>query len=127
MKFHTENCCGDARGVDSSVRSALPGAEVFRVEGSGRGAFAARSIRFVRALAAAGGVLVSFPGQPCPVGLAPSPLSSRCFCGLGSGSWASVAFACGLRLPVVVWVPCSTWVPAWGFRSVGAGFWVFGA
>jgi hypothetical protein len=115
---------GDARGVDATVHQFCPTAEVFTVEGSGRGAFAERSIRFVRALVESGGFLVSFPGQPCPVQLSPSPLSVECFCGLGSGSWASLAFARGLGVSCFVWVPDSRWVPGWGFSSLGGGWWV---
>jgi hypothetical protein len=113
---------GCARGVDSAVRLACPGASVFSVVGSSRAAFALRSVRFVSSLAARSGVLVAFPGSACPVELAPSPSSSACFCGSGSGSWASVAFAVGLGVPVLVWVPRSAWLPSWGFRSLGGGW-----
>ena len=116
---------GCARGVDSAVRSRFPSACVFRVSGSGRGAFAARSARFVSRLSAAGGVLFSFPGRPCPAGLVPSASSSACWCGLRSGSWASLAFAVGLGVPCCVWLRHGLSVPAsWGFVSVGSGWWV---
>jgi hypothetical protein len=116
---------GCARGVDGAVRCRFPSACVFRVAGSGRGAFAARSARFVRALSASGGVLFSFPGRPCPAGLVPSVSSSACWCGLGSGSWASLAFALGLGVPCCVWLPGSVCPPAsWGLVSVGGGWWV---
>ena len=116
---------GCARGVDGAVRSRFPGACVFRVSGSGRGAFAARSARFVRRLSSSGGVLFSFPGRPCPAGLVPSASSSACWCGLGSGSWASLAFALGLGVPCCVWLPAGLSVPSgWGLLSVGGGWWV---
>ena len=116
---------GDARCVDGAVRSAVPGCQVFRVSGSGRGAFAARSVRLVRALAADGGVLFSFPGRACPVGLVPSGDSWVCFRGLGSGSWASAALAVGLEVPVCLWLPAGLSVPAsWGLIPVGGGWWV---
>ncbi|MGV2831981.1 hypothetical protein [Myxosarcina sp. GI1(2024)] len=116
---------GCARDVDGAVRSRFPSACVFRVSGSGRGAFAARSVRFVRRLSSAGGVLFSFPGRPCPVGLVPAASSSACFCGLGSGSWASLAFALGLGVPCCVWLPAGVSVPAsWGLVAVGGGWWV---
>lgn len=117
---------GCARGVDAAARAAFPGARVFSVSsfGSGRGAFAARSVAFVRALSSAGGVLLSFPSSACPVGLVPSASSSRCFCGAGSGSWASLAFAVGLGVPCVVFAPFG--VPAgWGFSSCGGGWFSF--
>lgn len=118
---------GCASGVDAAVRSAFPSAVVFSVAsgsfGSGRGAFAARSVAVVRAVAAAGGLWVSFPSSSCPAGLLPSASSSRCFCGAGSGSWASLAFAVGLGVPAVVFCPAG--VPSgWGFSPVsGAPGW----
>lgn len=126
---------GCAAGVDAAFRSAFPGASVLAASsfGSGRGSFAARSVACVRAVAVAGagsagsflgGLWVSFPSSPCPAGLLPSASSSRAFCGAGSGSWASAAFAVGSGLPVLVfgWVP-----PAgWGFVSLGGGWWFSG-
>lgn len=127
---------GCAAGADAFVRAAAPSAAVFSASafGSGRSAFARRSVALVRAVSVGGpgSGLVVFPAAPCPAGLVPSARSSACFCGLGSGSWASAAFAAGLGLPVLVF-PCGfsalppwgTWVPAaasgvWaqGFRLV---------
>ena len=110
---------GCAGGVDRFFRSQFPAARVFSASsfGSGRGAFAARSVAVVRAVAGASGVWVSFPSGVCPVGLVPSSSSSRCFCGSGSGSWASLAFAVGSSLPCAVFAPFG--VPAgWGFSPV---------
>jgi hypothetical protein len=126
---------GCARGVDAAFRAAFPGALVLAASsfGSGRGSFAARSTACVRAVAVAGagsagsflgGLWVSFPSGPCPSGLLPSASSSRAFCGAGSGTWASAAFAVGSGLPVLVfgWAP-----PAgWGFVSLGGGWWFSG-
>jgi hypothetical protein len=117
---------GCAAGVDGFVRSLVPGAEVFAVSsgrwGRGRGAFAGRSAAVVRAVAAAGGVWVSFPSGACPVGLVPSSSQSSCFGGFGSGSWASAAFAAGLGVPVLLWLPPGVPVPGgWGFVAGGAG------
>src|SRR5690606_34124227 len=94
--------------------------------GSGRGAFARRSVAVVRAVASSpAGVWVSFPQSACPAGLLPSRSSSACFCGLGSGSWASLAFAVGLGVPSFVWLPAGVVPPAgWGFLSLGGG-WFF--
>lgn len=124
---------GCAGGVDAAFRGFFPGASVLSAAsfGSGRGSFAARSVACVRAVSAAGsgpagsflgGLWVSFPSGPCPAGLLPSASSSRAFCGSGSGSWASAAFAAGSGLPVLVFGFCP---PAgWGFVSVGGG-WFF--
>ena len=100
---------GDCRGVDKYVRSRCDRVRVFETKRFANTAH--RSIEFIRALASAGGVLVAFPSSPCPGGVAPSGSSSRCFCGGGSGTWASAAFAVGLGVPVAVWVGGSR-VPA---------------
>jgi len=115
---------GCARGVDSFFRGCFPSAQVFSVSGSSRGAFAARSISFVQSLAASGGVLVSFPSSPCPIGLLPSSTGSRAFSGFGSGSWASLAFAVGRGVQCFVFAPFG--VPSgWGFVPCGDGWFSF--
>jgi hypothetical protein len=118
---------GCAAGVDAVVRAAVPPSrlQVFSVGFAGRGAFAARSAACVRAVAAAGGCWVSFPSVPCPAGLLPATSSSRCFCGAGSGSWASLAFARGLGLPCLVFLPAGVAAPVgWGLVALGRGWWV---
>jgi hypothetical protein len=61
---------GCAAGVDAVARAAFPAAHVFSVgRPASRGAFAARSVRCVAAVAAAGGLWLSFPSSGCPVGL----------------------------------------------------------
>lgn len=116
---------GCAPGIDQAARLAFPGAQVFRAAafGVGRGAFAARSVACVRAVAAAGGLWVSFPAGACPDGLRPSSQSSRCFCGTGSGTWASLAFAVGLGLPCLVFLPPGVLPPrGWGLQPLGGGW-----
>lgn len=95
---------GCASGVDSLVRSAFPSALVFRVQAPlSRAAFATRSARLVKWVAASSGLLVVFP-----VGAAPTRLAlSTSFRGYGSGSWGSAAFALGLGVPVLVVLPSS--------------------
>ncbi|MEG4634117.1 hypothetical protein QUB56_31875 [Microcoleus sp. AR_TQ3_B6] len=121
---------GCAAGVDAAFRALLPGASVLRAAsfGSGRGAFAARSVAVVLAVVSAAGsrgLWVSFPSAACPAGLLPSASSSRCFCGSGSGSWASLAFAVGSGLPCLVFgFPPPA---AWGFAPVGGGWFFRGA
>jgi hypothetical protein len=110
--------CGCGFGVDAVARPFA--SFIFRASsfGSGRTAFALRSIAFVRALASSSSpVLLVFPAGACPVGLFPSASSHACFCGLGSGSWASAAFAAGLGVPVVVFgLPASS-LPLWSLFS----------
>ena len=119
---------GCAFGVDGLVRASFPGAVVFSASsfGRGRASFALRSSACVVSVACSPrSVWVSFPGVPCPAGLRPSSSSSACFCGLGSGSWASLAFAVGLGVRSLVWLPLGVPCPAgWGFRSLGGGWFV---
>lgn len=111
---------GCARGVDAIVRQAFGDrCQVFSVSsgqwGSGRGAFAGRSTACVKAVAAAGGLWVSFPCSPTPSGLLPSKSSSKCFSGSGSGTWSSLAFAIGSGVPCLVFLPSGI-VPPPGWR-----------
>lgn len=108
---------GCAAGADAIVRAACPSAVIFRASGRLRGSLAARSISFVRAVAASGAgcCLAVLPGRACPSSLLPSSIASQCFCGLGSGSWASAALAAGLGVPVVVFgLPASSLPASWG-------------
>lgn len=119
---------GCAAGVDELVRSLCPGARVFSVLTvgfSGRGAFARRSQLCVESVAVPGGVWVSFPSGPCPAGLLPSASAPRCFSGFGSGSWASLAFAAGLGVACLLFLPPGVAAPSgWGFVAGGGG-WFF--
>lgn len=115
---------GCAAGVDLAVRRSRPGALVFRASsfGVGRSAFALRSRAVVLSLGSSG-LFVCFPALPCPPSVSPSPEFSACFCGSGSGSWASLAFARGLLLPSVVWCPSGVVPPAsFGLVSLGGGW-----
>jgi len=108
---------GCARGVDATVRAGLPASRLRIFEaasfGQGRGAFAARSIACVRAVAAADTALwVAFPSGPCPGGLLPSSSPSACFSGFGSGTWASLAFAIGSGLRCLLFLPPMMSAPA---------------
>ncbi|MCF8245527.1 MAG: hypothetical protein K9J37_13635 [Saprospiraceae bacterium] len=121
---------GCAAGVDQVGRSSgLPSSRlrVFSVAGLERWQFAQRSAALVSALAAAGGCLVSFPGGPCPVGLAPCSVWRPSG---GSGSWGSVCMALGLGVPVLLYSPGPVVIapPAVAGRFVAvagaAGWWV---
>lgn len=116
---------GCASGIDAVVRLACPSAQVFSVAsgqfGQGKSAFARRSIACVQQVAAAGsaGLWVSFPASACPAGLLPSASSSPCFCGSGSGSWDSLAFALGSGVPCLVFLPAGVIPPAgWSLAPV---------
>ena len=111
---------GCAPGVDEFFRSSFPSATVLQASsfGSGPGAFAARSVAVVRAVAAADGLWVSFPCSPYPAGLLPSASSSRAFCGSGSGSWASLAFAVGSDVASLVFLGSLPCPRGWGLSPV---------
>jgi len=119
--------CGCVGGLCALARSSFPSASVFSVGafGRGRGAFASRSVALVRSVASSPRPLwVSFPARSCPAGLLPSASPSRCFRGLGSGSWASLAFALGSGVPALLWLPAGVVPPVgWGFVPLGSGFW----
>jgi hypothetical protein len=67
---------GCAPGVDEFFRSSFPSATVLQASsfGSGPGAFAARSVAVVRAVAAADGLWVCFLVLPAPLACYPPPL-----------------------------------------------------
>jgi len=137
---------GCARGADQLVRSAAPGALVFSASAvaasaglpaGSRASFARRSASLVSAVAASGpgAGFVGFVSSPCQASVRPSSSPGACFCGGGSGSWASLALAAGLGLPVVVFwcVPAGAPVPqvappSWGGSWVraGSGVWASG-
>ena len=119
---------GDCSGLDSFVREvAGPWCAVARVSAAsrrrlGRGAFVARSVRLVRAVARRrsfpGSGFAVFVSSPCPSSVVPgSSWSSG-----GSGSWSSAALAAGLGLPLVVFwcAPGPFPAPSWGGRWVPA-------
>jgi len=133
---------GCASGADrfalTAARSLGASVSLFLVSsfGSGRGSFARRSAALVSAVSVSGSGcgLVAFVSSSCPPALAPSSVASRCFAGFGSGSWASVAFAVGRGVLVVVF-PCVpagvsplSVLPAWsGYWVVaGSGVWSSG-
>lgn len=124
---------GCQQGVDAAVRAASYTATVFQASsyGSGTWAYAARSAALVRSLATQGGVLVAFPGGPCPGAVR----VARQFRGYGSGTWGSVALALGLGVPVLLCAPIpfcevASW-QAWcgplagRFLSVGGQCWLW--
>jgi hypothetical protein len=117
-------------GASAFVRAACPSAVVFAPAFAGVGALPARASACVRACAASGpgSGWVAFVSGPCPAGVVPASAwrSGR----PASGSWAEVALAVGLGLPVVVFwcAPGPVALPAWGGSWVpaGRGVWVSG-
>jgi hypothetical protein len=115
---------GCAEGADLAVRRAFDGGRLclFSVAsgrfGSGRSAFARRSVAIVESLPV-GGLLVVVPSGAAPAGVVPS----RSFHGCGSGSWGSLAFALGTGRRVLLWLPVGSIPPAWSsvsWSSVGS-------
>lgn len=110
---------GCAAGADAAVRSAVPAASVFAVSpavlrAAGRGAFAARSVALVRAVASSPApAFCAFVVGPCPAGVAPA--RSWRSGSPASGSWSSAALAAGLGVPLFVWWCASSppALPAW--------------
>ncbi len=123
---------GCASGIDQVARQRVAPSRlrVFRAASRLPGALAARSTACVQAVAAAGGLWLSFPSSPCPAALVPSRSASACFSGSGSGSWASLALARGLGLASIVFLPAGITPPApYGLHQVAAtapGAWWFG-
>jgi hypothetical protein len=118
---------GCAEGADLAVRRAFDGGRLclFSVAsgrfGSGRSAFARRSVAIVESLPV-GGLLVVVPSGAAPAGVVPS----RSFRGCGSGSWGSAAFALGTGRRVLLWLPVGAIPPAWysvSWSAVG-GWWL---
>jgi hypothetical protein len=109
---------GCASGVDAIIRSVVPSAKIFSVASPSAGsvrtpaqALARRSMSMVQACS----VLVGFASVPCPVGVSPSSH----FCGGGSGTWASLAYAVSKGLQVFVFVADGVILPSWS-----GGAWV---
>ena len=121
LPFGAPVLVGCAHGVDQAVRGCCSRARVFCASSYGFGpqSFALRSAALVAALGGPGGVLVSFPGRSCPVGLV--PVRSWPW-GVGSGSWGSLALAVGSGCSVLVWLPVGVVPPAWCSVALGGGW-----
>jgi hypothetical protein len=121
---------GCAAGADLAVRDAFTSCGrlcLFSVDsgrwGSGRAAFARRSVAIVEAVPS-GGLLVVVPGSVSPP---PGVVPSRSFHGGGSGSWGSAALALGIGRRVLLWLPVGAVPPAWaGVAWSAVGSWWLG-
>ena len=98
---------GCAQGADQFVRSTAPSCNVFYASsylGPPAARLAQRSAALVRTVAAsAHPLIIGFVTGPCPTGLQPAPQPSLCFAGFGSGTWAALALAAGLGVPVIAY------------------------
>lgn len=98
---------GDAMGADKIARDLFPSARVFRVRSGGsKWRYAARSIEMVKESAKAGcRVLLAALLVPCPEKLIPSKNPSKCFCGHGSGTWGTIAYAQAMGFRIILIAP----------------------
>ncbi len=81
----------------------------------GRAAFARRSSRCVRSVAAGSrGLLVALPSAPVPPAVV---APSRSFRGGSSGTWGTVGLALGRGRRVLLWLPAGSRPPAWSGAS----------
>jgi hypothetical protein len=93
---------GDAAGVDAiacDVATRAPRVKLvlYEIRSRERWAYAERSTRMVKGLAAEGGTLHAWVNKPCPPGLSKSKTWKGAS---GSGTWGTVALAVGHGLKV---------------------------
>ena len=103
---------GCARGVDSLVRRFAPRAKVFKIASPGAGnglSIAASLAQRSQFMVSSCSVLVGFASIPCPRKVSPSSH----FCGGGSGTWASIAYAVAQGLQVFVFTSPGFSLPPW--------------
>ena len=116
---------GCANGLDSFVRdsSAFRG-KVFRAEAGAPYALVRRSVFMVEILCSSKfPCLIAFPGKPCPADFVPHANAIKCFCGTGSGSWATAAFAVGRGSALYVGGLSANQLPAsWGSWVLSSRF-----
>ena len=117
---------GCAQGVDALIRQFVHNAKVFKIASPGAGSCSSVSQALARrsqAMVSACQILVGFASIPCPAGVSPS----RHFCGGGSGTWASIAFAVSQGKRVFVFPSSGLPLPAWSggqwVQAVPSGLW----
>lgn len=118
---------GCADGVDALVRKACPSAHVFSVAspfaGSGGSSLAVALARRSQSMVQSCSVLVGFASVPCPAVVNPDSH----FCGGGSGTWASLAYAVSQGLQIFVFCGEGVSLPAWSggrwVQAVPSGLW----
>jgi hypothetical protein len=112
-RIGTEWHIGDAAGVDEVARNWVVNGTVttYEVTGSEKWNYAERSTRMVKAIAAAGGTLHAWANKPAPKGLKPAKNWKGAN---GSGTWGTVALACGLGVKVELhWLEDGLEAPDW--------------
>lgn len=129
VPLHSHIITGCATGVDAVIRAACLARpvppRVFEAASGQGGALAFRSASCVRYVRSVSGLWCAFPSRPCPCYVMPSASFSDCFCGGGSGTWASLAFAIGIGCAVMVVLPPDILPPAWfyGRLAYASGVW----
>ena len=115
---------GCANGVDAYFRKVFPNAEVSSASdfGGGKSYYALRSAYVISSVKRRHGLWVSFPDSQCPANLLPSKDRGCCFCGTGSGTWASLAYALGLGLPCLVYLGKIQCPKGWGLFRLYNGW-----
>jgi len=116
---------GCAEGLDSFVRqsSSFRG-RVFIAESCVPYALVKRSVFMVDVLCcSAVKCLIAFPDKPCPPELVPQFSALKCFCGSGSGSWATAAYASARGASLYVGgLSANQLPPAWGSWVLSSRF-----
>ena len=117
---------GCALGVDATVRQFSSNAKVFKVASPGAGSglsIAAALARRSQLMVQSCSVLVGFASVACPSSVSPSSH----FCGGGSGTWASIAYAISQGLQVFVFAAPGVSLPSWPggqwLPAVPSGLW----
>ena len=108
---------GDASGVDSIVFNTL--SEIYNndfiknfivKDKSKKKEYAKRSMRMVSETTVADdSYLIAFPNKPCPEIVTPTSH----FCGSGSGTWATIAFAKNRKLKIILFPIEQITLPDW--------------
>lgn len=123
-KIHT----GCQKGIDAIVKLWCDlrkiKIKVFDVAsgkyGEGKGAYARRTIDCIESTKEANGLWVAYTGRECPSKVKPSNKTNKCFNGGGSGTWAGAAYAMGLGMEVLIYIPEKVSPPEeWNLEPIG--------
>lgn len=103
---------GDANGVDYIIYMIALAKDIetnkfFVQNKSNKSSYAKRSMRMVDATL--GGSLIAFPNKVCPAKVTPA----NPFCGSGSGTWGTIAYAKHKELKIEVHPLVNISLPSW--------------